>query len=169
MNPKSSEEVMRTISADFRRKGLTHKAAAQKLGLKSKQTLSNLLSQKRYLSGVQALKFHEAFDYDKEFLMSGEGSLTNDDVLPHESYEGNTPETLPSQPGANELDLLRLFFRRIIQAWGHPEALKVLTAYQSLESCADVRTLMSIMAEVEKSLQLLEGEKQDREQTSGGR
>lgn len=169
MDPKSSEEVMRTISADLRQRGLTHEAAAQKLGLKSKQTLSNLLSQKKYLSGVQALKFHEAFGYNQKFLMSGEGSLMNDDALRYESYKENTPrDLLTCQPGASELGLLRLYFRRIIQAWGHPEAIKILRAYQLYESCADVYTLMAFMAEVEKSLQTLEKEKQIREQTTDG-
>lgn len=170
MEPKTSEEVMRSISADLRHKGLTHEVAAGKLGLKNKQTLSNLLSQKKYLSGVQALKFHEAFGYNQKFLMSGEGSLMDDEALRYESYKESTPrDLLTCQPGASELGLLRLYFRRIIQAWGHPEAVKILSAYQLFESCADVNTLMALMGEVEKSLQSLEKEKRSCEQTSDQR
>ena len=102
--------------------------------------------------------------------MSGEGSLMNDDALRYESYKENTPrDLLTCQPGASELGLLRLYFRRIIQAWGHPKALKILSSYQLYESCADVNTLMAFMAEVEQSLQSLEKEKRSCEQTSDQR
>lgn len=167
MSKKTPEEVLKSVSADFKRRGVTHETAAQKMGYGSKQTLSNLLSRKKYLSGLQALKFHEAFGYNQKYLMSGEGSLMNDEALRYESYKENTPrELLTCQPGASELGLLRLYFRRIIQAWGHPEALRILSAYQLYESCADVNTLMSFMAEVEKSLQSLEIEKKIREKMS---
>lgn len=170
MTPKSPEEVMKSISADFKQKGITQAVAAKKLGYSSKQTLANLISQKKYLSGIQALKFHEAFNYSQKYLMTGEGELNEDPTLRYESYQEMSPRdylvTLATDLNAggsgfnpvSDLLILRGYFRRIIEAWGHPEAKKVLSAYQLFESCADVYTLMGCMAEVEKGLQLLENE-----------
>lgn len=75
MSKKTPEEVLKSVSADFKLRGVTHETAAQKMGYGSKQTLSNLLSSKKYMSGYQAKKFNEAFGYNMEYLMSGEGEL----------------------------------------------------------------------------------------------
>lgn len=171
METKSPEEVLRAVAKDLKFKGLTHEAAAKQLGYTNKQTLSNLLSQKKYLSGIQALKFHEAFNYNQTFLMSGEGELNNDQTLRYESYMEMSPRdylvgmATDIKAGGtgvkpeNDLMILRSYFRRIIEAWGHPIAKNVLAAYQMYESCADIVTLMAFMAEVEKGLQVLENEK----------
>ena len=76
MTPKTPQEVLRTVSADFKIQGLTHAVAAERLGMKSPQTLSNILSSKKYLSRLQADRFHNAFGYNVEYLMSGEGVLS---------------------------------------------------------------------------------------------
>lgn len=173
MQALSPEEVLRAVARDLKQKGLTHEAAAKKLGYSNKQTLSNLLSQKKYLSGLQALKFHEAFNYNQSFLMSGEGELNLDKTLRYESYMEMSPRDYLVGMASNikdggtgvnpehDLMILRGYFRRIIEAWGNPVAKQVLSAYQLYESCADMVTLMACMAEVEKGLQLLESEKRD--------
>lgn len=79
MSKKMPEEVLRSVIADFKLRGVTHEIAAEKMGYKSKQTLSNLLSSKKYLSGYQARKFNEAFGYNMDFLMSGEGQLIHNE------------------------------------------------------------------------------------------
>ena len=76
MEPKTPQEVLRAVSIDFKIQGYTHADAAKRLGMKSTQTLSNLLSSKKYLSGLQARRFQRAFDYNMDFLMSGEGVLS---------------------------------------------------------------------------------------------
>ena len=72
------EEVLRIVSADLKMNKLSHAQAAIRLKMRSKQTLSNLLSSKRYMSEMNAERFHEAFGYSKEFLMHGTGSLFED-------------------------------------------------------------------------------------------
>ena len=136
---------------------MTHDKAAEKLGFKSRQSLSNILSSKKYLSGLQAMKFHGAFGFNPDFLMKGEGGLMEDNTQRYESYrESNPGEVLTAAPGATELGLLRLYFRRIIEAWGDPLAKDILSSYQLFESCADVQTLMALMAKIETNLQELE-------------
>ena len=162
MNTNTPEDVFRAISADFRQRGLTRDDAARELGFKSRQSLSNLLSSKKYLSGLQAIKFHKAFGHNPDFLMKGEGELKGDDTMRYESYrESSAKDVLLASPGASELGLLRSYFRRIIEAWGNPVAKDILSTYQLFESCADVPTLMALMARIETNLQQLEHEYRD--------
>ncbi len=82
MPSKTPVEVLRAVSADFKTKGITHALAAARLGLKSAQTISNLLSSKKYLSKTQAIRFRLAFGYNEEFLTNGTG-----DLFAFESFE----------------------------------------------------------------------------------
>lgn len=75
MEKKTPEEVLRSVSLDFKRRGITHADAAEKMGFGSKQTVSNILAAKKYMSPTQALRFTEAFGYSQIYLMSGEGEL----------------------------------------------------------------------------------------------
>lgn len=75
MPNKTPTEVLKTISADFKMRGETHESAAKKLGFKTRQSLSNILISKKYLSGHQAKKFKDAFGYNMNFLTNGEGEL----------------------------------------------------------------------------------------------
>ena len=87
----SPREVFRAISADFILRGMTRCVAAKKLGFKSQQTLYNLLASKKYLSGLQAIRFQKAFGYNPNFLMSGQGELKDeDDTLPYKSNHENS-------------------------------------------------------------------------------
>lgn len=86
MSKKTPEEVLKSVSTDFKLRGVTHDVAAEKMGYGSKQTLSNLLSSKKYLSGYQAKRFNEAFGYNMEYLMSGEGELQ-----PYRGADGSSP------------------------------------------------------------------------------
>ena len=79
MNEKSPEEVLRAISNDLKRQHITHEEAAKALGFTSRQTLSNILSSKKYLSQKQARRFHETFGYNQEFLILGNGTLKGED------------------------------------------------------------------------------------------
>lgn len=75
MDKKTPEEVLRSVSNDLKRRGITHAQAAEKMHFRSKQTVSNILAAKKYMSASQALKFADAFGYDQTYLMSGEGEL----------------------------------------------------------------------------------------------
>lgn len=151
------EEVLKEIANDFRTNGLTHESAAEKIGYSNKQTVSNLLTQKKYFSPLQAAKFNKAFGYSIKYLTTGEGNLYEENILKYEGYQESSPrDLLTFQPGASELGLLRSYFRRVIEAWGNPTAKKVLNGYQLLNSCADVPTLLALFAEIETNLLSLE-------------
>lgn len=150
----SPREVFRAISVDFKLRGMTHCDAAKKLGFKSQQTLSNLLASKKYLSNLQAIRFQKAFGYNPSFLMSGQGELKDEDnTLPYKSnHENSWKELLIAEPGAGELNLLRSYFRRVIEAWGNPVAKMVLATYQQISACNDVSTLMMLASKIEDEL-----------------
>lgn len=86
MGVKSPEEVLRAVSSDIKARGYTHEQAAKKLGFGSKQTLSNLLASKRYMSAFQAKKFVDNLGYNMDFLTSGKG-----DLQPYHGVHGSTP------------------------------------------------------------------------------
>lgn len=162
----SAEEVLKSVSRDLRKRGITHAAAAQMLGYKNRQTLSNLLSSKNYMSGLQAARFNKSFGYSIMYLTSGEGELLDDDTIRYDSYRESSPkEYLTMEPGASELGLLRQYFRRIIEAWGNPKAKKVLETYKRFESCFDISSLMTCMGVIERTLVELENEAHNYEQS----
>lgn len=150
----SPHKVFRAISADFRLHGITHSDAAKKLGFKSTQTLSNLMASKKYLSGLQAIRFQKAFGYNPNFLMSGQGELKDEDNTLHykSNHENSWKELLMAEPGASELGLLRSYFRRVIEAWGNPVAKTILATYQQISACNDVSTLMMLASKIEDEL-----------------
>lgn len=78
----SPEDVMGQISSDFKMRSLTHADAAKMLGYKNKQTVSNILSSKKYMSKKMAKKFSDAFGYDEDYLTSGKGDLYVEDYDP---------------------------------------------------------------------------------------
>lgn len=74
MENKTPEEVHLVLASALKIDGLTHAAAAERLGMK-KQTFSNIMSSKTYLTPKMAERFNQAFGYSRVFLMSGEGEL----------------------------------------------------------------------------------------------
>ena len=71
-------EVMQTLAADWRRRGITYYTVAQLTGYKY-QTIANFISNKRtYFSSSQAMKFKQ-FGYSPDFLMYGTGTLFPED------------------------------------------------------------------------------------------
>lgn len=165
MENQKPEEVKRLINLDFRKRGLTHEEAAKLIGYGNKQSLSNILSKKdAYFSTFQAAKFNKAFGYSMKFLMKGEGRLLSDEPIKPGLYSETTPnELLVLDPGASELGLLRLYFRRVIEAWGNPIAKKIYDSYRLLNSCTDLPSMMKIMESIEKNLQALEDEQNNKE------
>lgn len=75
MSKATPEEVLKAVSTDFKLRGISQETAAKMMNYGSRQTLSNLLSSKKYMSGYHAKQFNEAFGYNMEYLMSGEGEL----------------------------------------------------------------------------------------------
>lgn len=74
MENKTPEEVHLVLASALKIDGLTHAAAAERLGMK-KQTFSNIMSSKTYLTPRLAERFSQAFGFSRVFLMSGEGEL----------------------------------------------------------------------------------------------
>lgn len=124
----SPEEVFRAISADLRQRGLTHEKAAEKLGFKSRQSLSNLLASKKYLSGIQAVKFQKAFGYNPDFLMRGEGELVN--AVPKVELASTSVDTSDLNKTVVALAGMTEIATNLIYAWGHPLA---VDAWESLQ------------------------------------
>ena len=99
----SPDEVRRSISADFKRRGITYEIAAKQLGFKNKQTVANIVSRKKreYLSAEQANRFHFTFDYSVNYLTKGVGELYEREQDPLDGlidinppFAGLSPEVL---------------------------------------------------------------------------
>lgn len=121
MSKKTPEEVLKSVSADFKLRGVTHEVAAEKLGYGSKQTLSNLLSSKKYLSGYQAKRFNDAFGYNMEFLMSGKGELQ-----PYRDADGSSP-TFIDDTIEGDIQLMLSWIHTLLEKQDNDEGLAVLS------------------------------------------
>lgn len=75
------KEIGKEVSAYLKVNRITQKEAAQRLGLASKQGVANLLSGKRF-SVPMAAKFAHEFGIRKEFLLYGEGPMTDGSTCP---------------------------------------------------------------------------------------
>ena len=74
-NSKSPAEVKTEISTYFKIHKITQKEIARKLGYKNRQSISNIISDKHYMSPKQAFKFSEKYPFNVEFLRYGLGEL----------------------------------------------------------------------------------------------
>ena len=74
--PLTSKEICKAISADWKRRRITHQMAAEKIG-STKQTVSNQLTGKRRFSRGMAKRFSDAFGYSNQWLLFGEGEMYN--------------------------------------------------------------------------------------------
>lgn len=145
MTKTSPEEVMKSICADFKFRGETHESAAIKMGYNCKQTLSNLLTAKKYLTGYQAKKFKDTFGYNMDYLMFGEGELLpktieNDRVhLIH-----MLPELFPDdninigQTVRAELNLILSWIHTLLRKQDNKEGLELLTEIYHYAQARDV-------------------------------
>lgn len=70
------KDVCLAIAAYFKRNGITYEEAGRLLG-QSKQTVYNRLSQKKFFGEVAANRWAKAFSFNKSFLMTGSGRLTD--------------------------------------------------------------------------------------------
>lgn len=148
MQSNTPEEVFRAISADFRQQGLTHEKAAEILGFKSRQSLSNLLSSKKYLSGMQANKFQKAFGYNLAFLTKGEGELRE-----HKDNADNMQELLQNITTREDMQLVFSWFLEAFSALGNTlglaiwaEAARYIQARKQLSR--ETREIFAKMAEM---------------------
>ena len=71
---KTPEEVLKAIAVDFKKRSITHEKAGEMTG-KSRSSISNLFTSKKYLSSQFAKLFSDAFGYNINFLLYGSGSL----------------------------------------------------------------------------------------------
>lgn len=77
---KSTDEICRMVSADFKLRGITQAAAGEKLGVK-KQVVTNQLSGRRPFGKKTARAYANAFGYNEEFLLHGFGLLYTDSKM----------------------------------------------------------------------------------------
>ena len=70
-------ELRKEIILDFKRKGISYSAAAERLGYKNRQTVCNLLNSKKdvFFTTSQAERFHNAFNYNTLTMLTGKGPL----------------------------------------------------------------------------------------------
>ena len=110
MEKITPEEVLRSVSFDFKRRGITHAEAAERLGFGSKQTVSNILAAKKYMSPSQALKFTEAFGYSQIYLMSGEGELLSRAAIERQLLEESENSLRGLAKEGERQDALRVLY-----------------------------------------------------------
>ena len=75
MKHSTPDEVLQAVSRDIKLRGLSRKEAAERIGLGSSQSYSNLIASHKYLNFVKARKLSDAFGYNEEFLTTGKGEL----------------------------------------------------------------------------------------------
>ncbi len=74
MTSSTPEEVCRAVAADLRARGITHQKAAEAIG-KTRSIVSNQLASKKPFSKGLASLFAQAFGYNTQYLLYGEGEL----------------------------------------------------------------------------------------------
>lgn len=84
----TTSEICAMITADFKKRRITHKVAADRIGT-TKQTISNQISGKKRFSKNMAQKFSAAFGYSLAWLLYGEGEM----FIPGHGYLGDDGET----------------------------------------------------------------------------
>lgn len=125
----STEQICKEIANDFKRRRITHKIAAERIGT-SKQTVSNQISGKKRFSLKMAQKFSEAFGYNEMWLLYGEGEMFKDGTFihyidPHDKtlyYYGNFTPILKE---GNKLRMAE----RIIEILNNKVAISAFRAY----------------------------------------
>ena len=159
MPNKTAEEVLRTISSDLKIKGVSHAEAAKALGISSRQTVSNILSSKKYLSRKHATLFNEAFGYNIAFMVAGIGELTSSPSEPEEGRDAAAKKstrnrnqlsaqalrTLFSQPPKSDMVIILSWFREAfsrrcddlgLQLWN--EVFRFSTAEEYINTKVDI-------------------------------
>lgn len=105
--PLTLKEICAEVSADFKRRRLTHQQAADKIGT-TRQTIANQLSGKKRFSTNMAQKFSNALGYNAEFLLFGTGHLYKPGFAAYIPGRGKLPQMLmnPDDPIVRETRLL---------------------------------------------------------------
>ena len=117
--------ICKAIAVDFKVKGLTHEAAASRLGC-SKQTVSNQISGKKKFSLKSAQKYAETFGYNLEFLLFGKGELNGSQHMT--SVIDIEPKTSDEEPSVAELKRQVRLARRLFRIMNNPDAIEAFEA-----------------------------------------
>lgn len=91
--PLTLKEICAEVSADFKRRRITHQQAAEKIGT-TRQTVANQLSGKKRFSTNMAQKFSDALGYNAEFLLFGTGNLYKPGFIAYIPGKGELPQML---------------------------------------------------------------------------
>ena len=74
------EEVCRAVATDLRNRGISHEEVGLSIG-KSRSIVSNVLSSKKRFSKSMAILFRNAYGYNIDYLLYGEGPMRGEQVL----------------------------------------------------------------------------------------
>lgn len=77
---KTPEQICSAIAVDLKSRGLTHQQVADMIG-KSKDVVSTQISGKRRFSREMATLFAMALQYNRNFLLYGEGELKDENMV----------------------------------------------------------------------------------------
>lgn len=127
--PLTTAEICAMIAADFKKRRITHKVAADKIGT-TKQTISNQISGKKRFSKNMAQKFSSAFGYSPAWLLYGDGEM----FLAGHGYIGKDGENnLPYfvgnfEPILKESQTIRMA-ERIIEILNNKIAIEAFRAF----------------------------------------
>lgn len=91
--PLTLKEICAEVSADFKRRRITHQQAAEKIGT-TRQTVANQLSGKKRFSTNMAQKFSDGLGYNAEFLLFGTGNLYKPGFVAYIPGKGALPQML---------------------------------------------------------------------------
>ena len=117
--------ICKAIAVDFKVKGLTHEAAASRLGC-SKQTVSNQISGKKKFSLKSVQKYAETFGYNLKFLLFGKGELNGSQQMT--SVIDIELKTSDEEPSVAELKRQVRLARRLFRIMNNPDAIEAFEA-----------------------------------------
>lgn len=138
MSKLSPTEVLSKIAKDLRQFGISHEDAAEGLGYKNKQSVTNILNSKsdKYMAPEQAKRFHDAFGYDIYALLTGEGDLTFNPPVSLKAFSsrGEAKGFEVTDGGLSkddEINLLTQWVKAFAALSGDPRAMAICEIYDT--------------------------------------
>ena len=151
MTPK---EVKQIVSIELKRKRITHAEAAKALGMKTRQSFSNLMTIDRYFSPGHAEALSQAYGFNYDFLNKGEGYVF--DLKVDSNGE-------PLNPVARILPRMQMKYRItkecldvVVNAEGSPEAKELLHELEKIIQTLDRMALVDSGDVIEDIMHLQE-------------
>lgn len=102
------EKIGKRLSAFFKEKGMTQEEIAAQLGV-SQSYVNALLNDKKAFGKKQAKKWNELFGLSVNWLLTGDGSITNDGVVQNNLIGNNIHghSVTENNAGKDYIDLIK--------------------------------------------------------------